>query len=153
MPKNIWTFGDPERTARNQWITRPRQAGRTLMPRARRLITRRRNASRPRVGRPTSTTARASRSLVGHPLRWRGRRPCAGRERAGPPGLSAGCQRPAHWPDFGPDVELGWPSLVGAGELPVQDSGPLMWFPETIVEPVLFCTTSGPAMVAPSIVT
>ena len=59
----------------------------------------------------------------------------------------------AHWPDIGPDAELGWSALVGAGELPVQDNGPLMWLPETIVEPVLFLRTSGPATVALSIVT
>jgi hypothetical protein len=81
------------------------------------------------------------------------RRPRASCECGGPPCSPTGCQSPAHWPDFGPDVELGWPALVGAGELPVQDSGPLMWLPETIVEPVLFCRTSGPATVAPSIVT
>ena len=83
----------------------------------------------------------------------RSERPCAARGCAGPPGSATGCQSPAHWPDFGPDAVLGWPALVGAGELPVQDSGPLMWLPATIVEPVLFCTTSGPATVAPSIVT
>jgi hypothetical protein len=59
----------------------------------------------------------------------------------------------AHCPDFGPETEFGRPASVGAGELPVQDNGPLMWLPETTVEPVLFCTASGPPMVAPSIVT
>src|SRR4051794_30117059 len=56
-------------------------------------------------------------------------------------------QSPAHWPDFGPETTLGTPTLIGAGTLPAQDSDPLMWLPETTVEPVLFCTATGPRTV------
>lgn len=68
------------------------------------------------------------------------------------PGISS-VYSPAHCPDFGPDAVLGRPALLGAGEFPTHDSGPPMWLPATIVGAVLFCRTSGPPTVVPSITT